>query len=111
MIKFFLKFILLSLSLFFVVSYIPGVQIDSLYTAFIISLLWGILSIIVKPLLSLLALPIQILTLGLFSIFINALLVSFLASFVEGFTITGLFPAIILALFMSMINTILSLIY
>lgn len=68
---------------------VPGFQIESFYTAAIVAVLLGIIGMTLKPILLILTLPINILTLGLFSFVINAGILLFLASFVDGFTISG----------------------
>ena len=68
---------------------VPGFQIESFYTAAIVAVLLGIIGMTLKPILLLLTLPINLLTLGLFSFVINAGILLFLASFVQGFAISG----------------------
>lgn len=68
---------------------IPGFVVDSLYPAAIVAVILGIINITLKPLVLLIALPLQIITLGLFTFVVNALFLLFIASFVEGFALTG----------------------
>lgn len=75
-------------------SYVPGIMVESFYTALIVAVLWGILGLTIRPLLNLLTLPINILTFGLFSFVINALLFWFLATFIAGFHVAGFIPAL-----------------
>lgn len=70
---------------------ISGFVIDSLYAAIIVALILGVINITLKPLVLLIALPLQILTLGLFTFVVNAGFLLFVASFVEGFSIAGNF--------------------
>jgi len=56
---------------------------------------WGLLGLTIRPILSLLMLPINLLTFGLFSFVLNALLFWFVASFIEGFSVAGFVPALI----------------
>lgn len=72
-----------------------GISVASLYTAIVVAILWGIIGLTIKPLLNLLALPITILTFGLFSLVINALLFWLLATFVKGFVVAGFIPALL----------------
>ena len=102
---------LLNISLIFLASYfIPGVHVENLYTASIVALLWGILNMTVKPILTILTLPVQILTLGLFSIIINAGMALFISSFVQGFSINSFLSAVLFALTLSVVNTVVNLI-
>ena len=105
-----IKFLLITLLLFASAQLIDGIHVANLYIAAIVALLWGVLSVTIKPLLTLLTLPIQIISLGLFSIVVNAALILFLASFVEGFTVDGFWPAALLALIMAIANTLVNMI-
>ena len=73
---------------------VPGFQVESFYTAFIIAALLGVIGISLKPILLILTLPINLITFGLFSFVINAGILWFLASFVDGFFIDGFFTAL-----------------
>lgn len=75
--------------------FVPGIEVESPYTAFIVALLWGLMGLTVRPILWVLTLPINIITFGLFSFVLNALLFWFLATFVAGFTVAGFIPALI----------------
>ena len=72
---------------------VPSVQVESFYTALIAALLLGLVNTLIRPLLVLVTLPITILSLGLFTLVINALLFWFVASFVEGFQVAGFWSA------------------
>ena len=74
---------------------VPGIEVESPYTALIVALLWGLLGLTIRPILWVLTLPINILTFGLFSFVLNALLFWFLATFVDGFAVAGFLPALI----------------
>lgn len=83
---------------------IRGVDVASFYTAVIAAIILGLVNAIIRPVLVLLTLPINILTLGLFTLVINALLVLFVASFVKGFTVIGFWPAFFLSLFLWLVS-------
>lgn len=72
---------------------VPGFSVSGFYAAAIVAVLLGIIGITLKPVLLLLTLPVNILTFGLFSFVINAGILYFLASFVEGFSVDGFVPA------------------
>jgi len=84
----------IAVTLLLVSRYVPGILVESFYTAVIVAIVWGILGLTVKPVLKLLTLPINILTLGLFSFVLNALLFWFLATFIKGFHVYGFIPAL-----------------
>lgn len=79
---------------------VPGFIIDSLYAAAIVAVVLGIINITLKPLVLLLALPLQIITLGLFTFVVNAAFLLFVASFIDGFTIAGTFAEQFIAAFL-----------
>ncbi|MBI2310351.1 phage holin family protein [Candidatus Collierbacteria bacterium] len=88
---------------FYVTAYlVPGVTIAGWSALLVVSIVWGILSILLKPVLILLTLPINILTLGLFTFVINAMLIMLMSNLVRGFSVasfgTALMAAIVLAL-------------
>lgn len=74
---------------------VPGFHVDGFYAAAIVAVLLGIIGFTLKPILLILTLPINLLTFGLFSFVINAGILWFLASFVDGFAIDGFVPALI----------------
>lgn len=69
--------------------FIEGFVIDSFYAAAIVALVLGIVNITLKPIVLLIALPLQVLTLGLFTLVINALFLILIASVVDGFSFVG----------------------
>jgi len=85
---------------------IPGIEVTGLYAAIIAAVILGLLHGLVRPILFILTLPITILTLGLFHFVINAALFMFAASFIEGFSVSGFWVALLGSLVVSIINTI-----
>jgi len=80
-------------ALLLVTRLVPGVSVESFYTALIVALVLGLLNALIRPILIFLTLPITLLTLGLFTLVINALLFWFAASILDGFEVTGFGPA------------------
>ena len=68
---------------------VPGFVIDGIYAAAIVAIILGIINITLKPIVLLIALPLQIVTLGLFTFIVNALFLLFIASFIDGFLLAG----------------------
>lgn len=79
---------------------ISGVSVANFYTALIAAIILGVVNAVIRPILIILTLPITVLTLGLFTLVINSLLVLFVASFVKGFSVIGFWPAFFLSLFL-----------
>lgn len=89
----------------FVSAYIlPGVSVTGFGSALVAAVVLGIVNAFIKPVISIFALPITILTLGLFSIVINGLLVLLVSAIVPGFDVDGFLWAIVFAFVLSLIN-------
>lgn len=106
MIKLVYKILIGALALLLAAYVVPGVEIDSLYIAIIAAIVLGIFNAIVRPVLILLTLPVTLLTLGLFTFVINAVLFWFVSTFVEGFAVSGFLAAFLGSLLVSVITTI-----
>lgn len=90
---------------FYVVAYlVPGVTIAGIESLLIVSIVWGILAMLVRPVLILLTLPVNIVTLGLFTFVINALLLMLTARIVPGFQVDGFVTALIAAVVLAVVN-------
>jgi putative membrane protein len=81
-----------------------SIRVDTFYTALIVALIMSVLNTFVRPILLVLTLPITVVTLGLFIFVLNGLLLWFVASFVQGFTIAGFWPAVFGAIVYSLIS-------
>ncbi|HEY4501673.1 MAG TPA: phage holin family protein [Candidatus Paceibacterota bacterium] len=75
--------------------FIAGLSIESWATATIVALVWGLLSVTVRPILGLLTLPINLITFGLFSFILNALLFWLVALFIPGFGVASFVAALL----------------
>lgn len=93
---------------FFVTSYIvPGMAISGWQSLIVVAVVWGVLSLFIKPVLILLTLPINILTLGLFTFFINALLLMIVDKIVPGFEIASFGTALVASVILALIHVFL----
>lgn len=97
--------------LLIVAKIVPGIEMDSMGSALIAGLAMGVINFMVKPVLVLLSLPVVILTLGLFLLVINALLLKLAAAIVPGFEIKGFGSALLGALLLSIFSGGLSLLF
>ncbi|MFA6502809.1 MAG: phage holin family protein [Candidatus Paceibacterota bacterium] len=82
---------------------VPGIAVTP-KVALIAAVVLGALNLFIRPVLMILTLPINIITLGLFSLVINALLVMLTAYLVPGFVVVGFWQALLFALVLSIIN-------
>ena len=104
------NWILSALIILLISQYLPGFIVNSFLTALTVALVLGIVNAFIKPVVMLLTLPINIMTLGLFTFVINALLIWGISAFVAGFTITGFVPALVGAIALWFINLLINLV-
>jgi putative membrane protein len=91
------------------VSYLfTSIQVSGFAAALVAALILGLVNAVIRPILILITLPINVLTLGLFTLVINALLFWFVASFLEGFEVAGFWSAFWGALTYSIISFLIS---
>jgi len=83
---------------------IPGIEVESFWVAIVTAIVLGVITSLLKPLLVILTLPINLLTLGLFTLVINAMLVMLAAAVVPGFAVTGFLPALIFSVVLGLVN-------
>lgn len=98
------RWLLTALALVSIPYLISGIGIRDFYTALIAALILGLVNALIKPIIMILTLPFNIITLGLFTLVINALMFWFASSIVKGFTVTGFGPAFWGALLMWAFN-------
>ncbi len=83
----------MALTLLILGEYMTGISIAGIYPAIITSIILALIGFFVRPILLILALPINLITLGLFTLVINAGLFWFTASIIEGFTVDSFWYA------------------
>jgi len=99
-----LKWLALSLIIMFVGWIVPGITISNFIAALIASIAIAFVNMVIKPVLIFLTLPINILTLGLFVLVINALLFMFVAYLIPGVEVNGFWSAFLGALILSIFS-------
>ena len=104
-----IKWIVNSTALLVVAHLVSGVVIDDWMTVFVAALVLGFLNAFLRPVLIFLTLPVSVLSLGLFTLFINAFLFSLAAHLVRGFHVTGYWQAFLAALVFSVVSFLLNL--
>lgn len=102
--------LLSSIAVFVAAQVLPGVHVTNFGTALVVAVVLGLLNAVIRPLLLLLTLPINILTLGLFTLVIMGFMVYIVAAIVPGFTVDSFWWAIgfslVLAIVGSFINSL-----
>jgi putative membrane protein len=87
---------------------LPSVSIDGFVTAIIVALVLAVLNTFIKPILVAFTIPITIVTLGLFLLVINAILVKVADYFIDGFSVNGLLSALLFSLIVSVVSFIIN---
>ena len=105
--KLLLRLVISTLAVLVAANLIPGVVVASLTTAIIVAIVLGILNTFLKPVLQILALPITILTLGLFYFVVNVFIIYLATYLVDGFSISNFISALLFGLVVSVISSIL----
>lgn len=106
-----IKLLITALVAYFLSRIMSGVQVADFTSAIIFAIVLGLLNLIVKPILQLFSLPITIITLGLFSLVINALITLLAAHFTDGIHVDGFWWAFIFSIALSIITSILESIF
>lgn len=103
-----LKWIISAIAIIFTGYLVKGVHVESLWTALWLSLFLGIVNLVLRPILVILTLPINIITLGLFTFVINASLVLLAQSVIKGFQVDGFWVAMLFSIVLSIVNYIIN---
>ncbi|MDD5169391.1 MAG: phage holin family protein [Syntrophales bacterium] len=102
-----IRWLILTVSILLAAYLIDGIRVGSFLSAVLAAAVLSILNALLRPLLIILTLPLNILTLGLFTFLINAFLLKITSSVIHGFDVTGFWPAVIGALVISVVNWLL----
>jgi putative membrane protein len=103
-----IRWLINAVVLYFLAMYLPDLNISSFYTALIIVLVFGLVNAVIGGILKLLTLPINILTLGIGCLFINALMFWLTSTIVKGFEVAGFWPAFVAALIYTVATTMIN---
>lgn len=103
--NFLLRILITTVNAFILAHILPGIKIDSFFTAIVVAVVLAVLDAFVKPLLILLTLPATILTLGLFLFVINAFIIMIAEHFVNGFKVESFWFAMLFSIVLSFLNS------
>ncbi len=95
------NWVVITLAVFVSAYILPGVYVSSFWIAFIVAMILGVVNTFLKPILLILTLPLNIMTLGFFTLILNALLVKLVDYLVIGFVVTGFWWAMLFSLLVS----------
>jgi len=83
---------------------VPGITVESVFAAIFAAAILGLINVFIKPVLIIFTLPLNILTLGIFTFFINAFLLQLVAYMISGFEVKGFLVAFVGALIISLVS-------
>ncbi|MEB3340354.1 phage holin family protein [Okeania sp.] len=106
--SFFLTWLMATISLSITAFIVPGLRVDSIPAAAVAAIVLGLVNAIVKPILTILTLPLTILTLGLFLLVVNGISLSLAGYFTPGLEVAGFWPAVIGAIVLSLVSSFIS---
>lgn len=101
-----IRLLVTGIIIYFIPNLLSGVSVDTYVTAIIVAFVMSVLNGFVKPILTILSLPITILTLGLFYLVVIVAIVYLCDFLVAGFAIDGFFTALIFSFILSIANSI-----
>ena len=110
MLSFILKFILTAVLVYGLSTVLPGVVLGGVGSAAILVIVLGLLNAVVKPILKILGFPITVLTLGLFLLVINVIIVKLADFLMSSFDVHGFLNALLFSLALSVVNAVVDLV-
>lgn len=105
--KLLIKLLLNALAVFILAYLLSGVDVDGYVGALIVALVLSVLNLLVKPILVIFTLPATILTLGLFLLVINAIIILLADKLVSGFSVDSFWWALLFSILLSILESIL----
>ena len=109
--NFIIKVLINAAALWVAQRFVPGIDFAeniTIWQILLIALVFGLINTFLKPILKVLSFPVIILTLGLFAIIVNVILLAITAWLMEGLTIDGFLPALLGSIVISIVSAILS---
>ena len=103
-----LNLLVSSIAVFVTAYVLPGIKVNDFFTAIVVAIVLGVINAFLKPILIILTLPINVLTLGLFTFVINALLIMLTSFLVPGFYVANFWWAILFSLVVSLVTSFLN---
>lgn len=103
-----IRWLLLAIAIFMAAYMIDGIRVASFTSAVMAAAVLGVLNAFFRPILLILTLPLNILTLGLFTFVINAILLMMASGVIGGFSVDGFGTAFLGALFISIVSWLLT---
>lgn len=105
------KLLINTLALLVTTQIVPGFHINGITTAVLAAIVLGVINTFIRPVMLIITLPLNVVTLGLFTFVINALMLWFTAYFVRGFLIENWMSAILAAIVLAIVSTVLGMLF
>ena len=105
--KFITKILVNSLAIFITALLLPGIHVQNMLTAILVSVVLAFLNAVLKPILILLTLPITLFSFGLFLLVINAGVILLADDLIDGFSVDGFWWALLFSIVVFFVNAIL----
>ncbi|ATW26267.1 phage holin family protein [Candidatus Formimonas warabiya] len=102
------RWLINAVALLLTAGLIPGITITGVFSAIVAAIVWGIVNAVIRPIILVLTLPINVLTLGLFTLFVNGFMLKIVDHVVVGFDTQGFWATVFGALVLSLISGIFS---
>ncbi|UTA68705.1 MULTISPECIES: phage holin family protein [Emticicia] len=106
MLNYIVRLICCGAAVYYMPNFLSKIHVEDYTTAVIVAFVMSILNAFVKPVLQLLSLPLTILTLGIFYLVVNVVVVYLCASLVSGFKVDGFLQPLIFGFILSVVNSI-----
>lgn len=104
--NFLIKLLLATLSVIVASYLLPGAHVNGFFDAFIVAIFLALFSATIRPILTILTVPITILTMGLFLFVINAFMIMLADWLVDGFAVDGFWWALVFGIILAIVNSI-----
>ncbi|MCX7816266.1 MAG: phage holin family protein [Syntrophales bacterium] len=104
----FIRWLILTIAIVISSYFIEGVRVQGFLSAFSAAAVLGVMNVFLRPILLLVTLPINVLTLGVFTFLINALLLKMTAAVIPGFDVEGFWSAVLGAMVVSLVSWLLN---
>ena len=104
----FIRWLILTVSIIITSYLLDGISVSGFFSAFFAAAILGILNAFFRPILIILTLPINIMTMGLFTFVINALLLMMASGVISGFEVRGFWSAVFGSLLISLVSWLLT---
>lgn len=101
-----IRFLLSGVAVMLTAYLLPGAHVEDYWAALLVAVLISVSNVIVKPILVIFTIPITILTLGLFLLVVNAVIILMVDYFVDGFYVDGFWWALAFSLILSVFNSL-----